>query len=108
MPRSFFQPAKSAGGINMNPTVWLNEARPAPKYIFKNNMSLHAKMFDQLRNYDFTLKYLNTSFYAIKGQCYKQFMAVTYDCTKFSYCTQSCMLYSKKLFYLGTVVSYDC
>ncbi len=61
MLRSFFQPAKSAGGINMDPTLWLNEARPPPKYVFKDNMSLHAKMFDQLRNYDFTLKY--TSFY---------------------------------------------
>jgi hypothetical protein len=28
------------GGINMDPTLWLNGARPSPKYVFKNNMSL--------------------------------------------------------------------
>ncbi len=26
-------------GINKDLTVWLNGARPLPKYIFKNNMS---------------------------------------------------------------------
>jgi hypothetical protein len=29
----------SQGGINKDPTVWLDGARPPPKYIFKNNMS---------------------------------------------------------------------
>jgi hypothetical protein len=28
------------GGINKYSTVWLDGARPPPKYIFKNNMSL--------------------------------------------------------------------
>jgi hypothetical protein len=30
----------SAGAINKDPTVWLDEARPHPKHVFKNNMSL--------------------------------------------------------------------
>ncbi len=28
------------GGICKDPTVWLDVARPPPKYIFKDNMSL--------------------------------------------------------------------
>jgi hypothetical protein len=28
-----------AGDINKDPTVWLDGARPPPKYVFQNNMS---------------------------------------------------------------------
>jgi hypothetical protein len=38
--RSFSQPALPARGINKDPTLLLNGARPTPKYVFKNNMSL--------------------------------------------------------------------
>ncbi len=27
------------GGINEDPTVWINGVRPPPKYVFKNNAS---------------------------------------------------------------------
>ncbi len=27
------------GGINKDPTIWLDEARSLPKYIFKNNIN---------------------------------------------------------------------
>ncbi len=39
MLRSFSQLASPAGGINMDPTVWLDGARPTPKYVRKIMMS---------------------------------------------------------------------
>jgi len=41
MHKSFSQVALLArGGVNKDSTVWLDGARPPPKYAFKNNMSL--------------------------------------------------------------------
>ncbi len=36
------------GVINKDPTVWLNGARPHPKYVYKNKMSLTNSKFDQI------------------------------------------------------------
>ncbi len=38
--RSFSLSALPARGLNKDPTLLLNGARPPPKYVFKNNMSL--------------------------------------------------------------------
>jgi hypothetical protein len=40
-PCLFFQPV----GINKDPTVWPDGARPPPKNVFKNNMSLMYSKF---------------------------------------------------------------
>ncbi len=37
------------GGINEDPTVCLDEVRPTPKYVFKNNLS--STNSGSLRNY---------------------------------------------------------
>jgi hypothetical protein len=40
MSRSFSRPALPAGGIDTDPTVWLDGAKSPLKYVFKNNMGL--------------------------------------------------------------------
>ncbi len=49
------------GGINEDPTIWLDGTRPSPKYIFKNNMSLT----NSKNLLTCTLHYLCTCWYAL-------------------------------------------
>ncbi len=44
MLRSFSWPAKLARGINKDPTVWVDGARPHPDYIFKNNIIVDLRL----------------------------------------------------------------
>ncbi len=43
------------GGINKDPTVWVDGARPPNKYVFKNNISLtnlyYTQKFDKIGPY---------------------------------------------------------
>jgi hypothetical protein len=40
MFRSFFEPTLLVRGINKDPTIWLDRARPPPKYVSRYNINL--------------------------------------------------------------------
>jgi hypothetical protein len=58
MLRSFSPPASPARGINKDPPVWLDGARPPPKYVFKNNMSWMNSKIEPTLTPCFNLEFL--------------------------------------------------